>query len=45
LAAGGFIAYFAKRRLPRALVWCAPVAALGLSAVVLMWSSAVWHGR
>lgn len=45
LAAGGFIAYFANRRLARTLSWCAPVAALAVSAVVLIWSSDVWRGR
>ena len=45
LAAGGFIAYFANRRLARVPIWCAPVAALTISAVVLTWSSEVWRGH
>jgi hypothetical protein len=39
-AAGGFIAYFANRRVARAAICCAPVAALGISAIVLIWSAA-----
>jgi hypothetical protein len=42
LAAGSFIAYFANRslanrRATRMLICCAPVAALGVSAILLMW--------
>ena len=45
LAAGGFIAYFANRRITRWPIWCAPVAALGISAAVLIWSSELWRGH
>ena len=45
LAAGAFIAYFAIRRVARPLVCCAPIAALTISAMVLIWSSEVWRAR
>lgn len=45
LAAGGFIAYFANRRIARAMICCAPGAALGISAGVLIWSGSVYRGH
>jgi hypothetical protein len=45
LAAGGCIVYFANRRLAPMLIWCAPVAALAISALVLTWSSDLWRGH
>lgn len=45
LAAGGFIAYFANRRIARTPVWCVPVAAFGIAAVAIAWSGAVWRSH
>jgi hypothetical protein len=45
LAAGGFIAAFANRRMARVPIFCIPAAALGICVVVIMWSSQVWRGR
>jgi len=45
LAAGGFIAAFANRRMARVPVFFIPAAALGICVVVIMWSSQLWRGR
>jgi len=45
LTAGIFVVYFAKRRIARAVICCAPVAALAISALVLIVSGEFYRGH
>jgi hypothetical protein len=45
LAAGGFVASFANRRMARVPIFCIPPAALFICMVVIMWSAGLWRGR